>query len=172
MAEPFVAEIRMFGFNFAPRGWAACDGQLLPISQNTALFSLLGTTYGGNGQSNFGLPNLMGNLAIGFGQGQGLSIRDLGEQGGQATVTLSAAQLPPHAHALMATAAPTTTNPAGAALSPTATGAPAYRIPGAMAAMAGTSLAAAGQSLPHENRPPCLTLMFCIALQGVFPARS
>src|SRR5438034_4503587 len=99
MADPFVAEIRLFGFNFAPKGWAMCNGQLLPISQNTALFSLLGTTYGGNGQTTFALPNLQGSVPMGAGQGQGLSVRDLGEAGGSEAVTLLASEMPAHTHA-------------------------------------------------------------------------
>jgi microcystin-dependent protein len=171
MADPFVAEIRMFGFNFAPVGWAKCEGQLLPISQNTALFSLLGTYYGGDGRSSFGLPNLASNLAIGTGWGPGLSERSLGESGGQASVALTSAQVPPHTHGLSGTASATASSPAGALLAPTATGVPAYRAPGALTTMAGSSLTAAGQSAPHENRPPSLTVTYCIALQGVYPPR-
>src|SRR6187431_2814370 len=107
MADPFVAEIRIFPFNFAPRGWAFCDGQLLPLSQNTALFSLLGTTYGGNGQSNFALPNLQGRAPMHPGQGPGLSLHDLGEVGGSETVTLLESEIPVHTHALQAAAAET-----------------------------------------------------------------
>ena len=172
MADPFIAEIRMFGFNFAPRGWARCDGQLLPLAQNTALFSLLGTTYGGDGRSTFGLPNLAGSFAVGSGQGPGLSDRQLGESGGTANVSLTASQMPQHSHGLRGTASPDANSPVGAALAPTATGAPAYRIPGALTPMAGSSLAVSGQSAPHENRQPFLALMFCIALQGVFPPRG
>lgn len=172
MADPFLAEIRMFGFSFAPTGWAACDGQILPISQNTALFSLLGTTYGGDGKAVFALPNLMGSLPVGAGQGPGLSPRELGEQGGQAAVALTVAQMPAHQHGLRGTSSPDGKTPAAAALAPTANGAPAYRLPGATTAMAGGSLAVSGQSAPHENRPPSLVLMFCIALQGVYPQRS
>ena len=172
MADPFIAEIRMFGFNFAPTGWAACDGQILPIQQNTALFSLLGTTYGGDGKTVFALPNLMAGLPIGAGQGPGLSPRELGQPGGQATVTLTPAQLPVHQHVLRGTASPNSKSPADAALASTANGTPLYRRPGATTPMAGGAQALAGQSAPHENRPPSLVLMFCIALQGVFPPRS
>ena len=172
MAEAFIAEIRIFGFTFAPRGWATCDGQVLPIQQNTALFSLLGTYFGGNGRSTFALPNLAGNLAIGTGQGPGLTNRYLGEQGGAATVTLSAAQLPSHSHTLGAVpAAASAKNPAGAALAPTPGGAFAYRSPGTLTPMAASSLTPAGQSQPHENRQPVLVLNFCIAMQGAFPPR-
>lgn len=172
MSDPFVAEVRMFGFNFAPTGWAACDGQLLPISQNTALFSLLGTTYGGNGINNFALPDLREVFALGAGQGPGLSNRQLGERGGAASSTLTASELPAHAHGLQATASATSNNPAGAALAITATGAAAYRLPGNTASMAATSVAVTGGGQAHENRQPALALMFCIALQGVYPPRS
>jgi len=171
MSDPFVAEIRMFGFNFAPRGWASCDGQVLPISQNTALFSLLGTTYGGDGRSTFALPDLQARLPLGTGQGPGLSDRQLGESGGSASVSLLAQEMPAHTHGLSGTPSPTGTSPAGALLAPTATGAAAYRTPGATTAMAGGSVGPAGGGQPHENRPPMLSVMFCIAMQGVFPPR-
>ncbi|MEJ5999580.1 phage tail protein [Paucibacter soli] len=172
MSDPFVAEIRMFGFNFAPKGWAKCDGQLLPISQNTALFSLLGTTYGGDGKSNFGLPNLRERFALGAGQGPGLSPRDLGEIGGASEVTLIGTEMPAHKHSLMAGASAQTGNPAGAALAPPAAGALAYRIPGNQVAMAGDSSGAVGGNQPHANLPPYLAVNFCIAMQGVFPPRG
>ncbi len=172
MADPFVAEIRMFGFNFAPRGWATCDGQILPLSQNTALFSLLGTTYGGDGRTSFALPNLQSAFAIGPGQGPGLSPRFLGESGGVASVTLLTAEIPPHTHGLLSTASPTSGSPTGTSLAPTANGSSAYRIPGAMATMAPDALLSSGGSQPHENRQPYQSLLFCIALQGVFPPRS
>jgi len=172
MADPFVAEIRMFGFNFAPKGWAFCDGQILPISQNTALFSLLGTTYGGDGKSNFALPNLRDSFALGTGQGPGLSDRWLGEQGGAESVSLQSTEMPSHGHVLNAAPSPTTGDPSGAALAPMLNGSTAYRIPGTMAAMAGDSTGAVGSGQPHENSPPYLTLNFCIALQGVFPPRG
>ena len=173
MADPFVAEIRMFGFNFPPRGWATCDGQILPISQNTALFSLLGTTYGGNGQTTFALPNLAGRFAIGMGQGPGLTDVPLGESGGEAAHTLISSELPGHSHALMATASATTGTPSNATLlANTASGGSAYRIPGALVAMSAESLAPAGGSQAHENRQPYLGVNFCIALQGIFPPRS
>jgi len=162
----------MFGFNFAPRGWAFCDGQLLPISQNTALFSLLGTTYGGDGRSNFALPNLQGASALAPGQGPGLSPRTLGEKGGAAAVTLLESQVPAHSHSLRATSTTTTNNPAGAALAPVAAGGgEAYRAaPNATTLMGSDALTAAGGTA-HNNRPPYLVLNFCIAMQGVFPPR-
>lgn len=172
MSDPFVAEIRVLPYNFAPRGWASCDGQIIPISQNTALFSLLGVNYGGNGTSNFALPDLRGSFAMGTGQGPGLSPHDVGETTGQATVSLLANQMPAHSHALMAGGTPASTSPAGNALAPTANGASVYRSSGAAATMAGTAISPAGSSQPHENRQPYLGLTFCIALQGIFPPRS
>lgn len=170
MADPFVAEIRMFGFNFAPRGWAFCDGQLLPISQNTALFSLLGTTYGGNGKSNFALPNLQGRVPMFWGDGPGLSLRDIGEMGGSETVSLLASEVPAHTHALQAqSAAATTAQPSGRL----ATAAqPVYAAGAPNTAMAPDSVAIAGDDQPHNNMQPSLTLNFCIALQGVYPPRG
>lgn len=172
MADPFVAEIRVFGFNFAPRGWATCDGQILPISQNTALFSLLGTNYGGDGRSNFALPNLQDRFALNFGSAPGLTPRDLGETGGEAAVALTNAQMPQHNHGLNAAPSASVTGPAGAVLAPPGNGALAYRIPGALAPMSGESVGVVGNGNPHENRQPYLGLNFCIALQGVYPPRS
>lgn len=172
MADQFLGEVRLFGCNFAPTGWATCDGQLMPLSQNTALFSLLGTSYGGNGINSFGLPDLRNNFAVGTGQGAGLTPRQEGESGGSAAVALQAAHMPAHQHGQLAALSPTSSSPAGAALAPTGTGASAYHVPGAAAAMAASALAAAGQSQPHENRHPALALCFCIALQGIFPPRS
>jgi microcystin-dependent protein len=172
MADPFIAEIRVFGFNFAPTGWALCDGQLMPIAQNTALFSLLGTNFGGNGKSTFALPDLRDSFALGPGQGPGLTPRELGERSGAANVTLRPQEMPAHSHVLAATASATTGGPAGATLAPPAGGAATYRIPGAMAPMADSSLGQTGGDQPHENRPPYLALNFCIALQGVYPPRG
>lgn len=174
MADPFVAEIRIFGFNFAPRGWAFCNGQLLPISQNTALFSLLGTTYGGNGQSNFALPNLQGCAPMHPGQGAGLSLRDLGETGGSETVTLLQSEMPFHDHSLAAQSTPLggTANPTGNTLNRVASG-NLYAVSNAnLVSMAPEALAPAGGSLPHNNMMPYLTANFCIALQGIFPPRG
>jgi microcystin-dependent protein len=170
MADPFLAEIRIFPYNFVPRGWSACNGQLIPISQNTALFALLGTNYGGDGRSTFALPDLRGRFPMGTGQGPGLSDRQLGEATGSETVTLTTAQLPSHRHALLATSTANTTNPSGAALANVATNGPAYRTPGVLAASA-SSLAPTGGNQPHENRQPALSLIFCIATQGIFPSR-
>lgn len=173
MADPFVAEIRIFAFNFAPRGWAFCNGQLLPLSQNTALFSLVGTTYGGNGQSTFALPNLQGNAPMFWGQGPGLSLHDLGETGGSPTVTLLTSELPAHSHAAMVAAAPANVNAPGPALAVArSAGGFAYAPAANLVAMAPEALAPAGGGLPHNNMMPYLALNFCIALQGIFPPRS
>jgi microcystin-dependent protein len=173
VADPFVAEIRIFPFNFAPTGWALCNGQLLPISQNTALFSLLGTTYGGDGKSTFALPDLQGSAPMHPGQGPGLSLHDLGEQGGSETVTLLTSEIPVHTHALMAGADPAELQaPApNRSLTRSQPGF-AYTTGSPSATLAPQALAPTGGSQPHNNMQPYLTLNFCIALQGVFPPRS
>ena len=174
MADPFVAEIRIFPFNFAPKGWTWCDGQLLPLSQNTALFSLLGTTYGGNGKSNFALPDLQGRAPMHPGQGPGLSLHDLGETGGSETVTLLESEIPSHNHALMTLGAPgNRTSPVGNTPARAAAGV-AYLPPAGapLVSMAPESLAPAGGDQPHNNLMPYLTYYFNIALQGVFPPRG
>jgi len=173
--DPFVAEIRIFPFNFAPKGWAFCDGQILPLSQNTALFSLLGTTYGGDGKSNFALPNMQGNAPMHPGQGPGLSLHDLGETGGSETVSLLESEIPAHSHTTMANAAVgNRTTPAGNSIS-RVTGSTPF-VPGSPApplvAMSASSITPAGGDQPHNNMQPYLTLNFCIALQGVFPPRT
>ena len=175
MADPFVAEIRILPFNFAPTGWAFCDGQLLPISQNTALFSLLGTTYGGDGKTTFALPDLQGQAPMHPGQGPGLSNHDLGETGGAQTTTLPESEVPAHAHAIRADAAdPADVQaPSGAVVLARSQGGSAYQTDTAgLVAMALASVATAGGGQPHNNMQPYLTLSFCIALQGVFPPRS
>ncbi|MCM3876749.1 MAG: tail fiber protein [Thermoanaerobaculia bacterium] len=173
MADPFVAEIRIFPFNFAPRGWAWCDGQILPISQNTALFSLLGTTYGGNGQSTFALPDLQGRAPMHPGQGPGFSLHDLGETGGSETVTLLESEIPSHSHALRVI------NDVGEDRIPSptealarSTGGLLYASPGPVVSMADQALTPAGGDQPHNNLQPYLTFYFNIALQGVFPPRT
>jgi microcystin-dependent protein len=175
MADPFVAEIRIFPFNFAPRGWAWCDGQLLPLSQNTALFSLLGTTYGGNGKSNFALPDLQGRAPMHPGQGPGLSLRDLGETGGSETVTLLESEIPSHSHTLRAnTDFATVQNPGPVRSLARSQNANAYRDPTGQptTALAAEALSVTGGDQPHNNMQPYLTFYFCIALQGVFPPRG
>ena len=171
MADPFVAEIRMFPFNFAPRGWATCDGQLMPLSQNTALFSLLGTTYGGDGRSNFALPDLQGRAPMHPGQGPGLSLHDLGEEGGSETVTLLESEMPAHSHRVNTSVRPADTlNPGGLGFG---SGNSMYVAPPAnLLAMSPQAIAPAGGNQPHNNLMPYLTLYFNIALQGVYPPRS
>lgn len=175
MSNPFVAEIRIFPFSFAPKGWAFCDGQILPISQNTALFSLLGTTYGGDGKSNFALPNFQGCAPMHPGQGPGLSLHDLGETGGSDTVSLLESEIPSHSHSVQAKS----TLPA--AVSPTggpsfafgrSNGGSAYVAAANLGAMDPNTIAPAGGDQPHNNLMPYLVLKFCIALQGVFPPRT
>src|SRR5512146_1354309 len=171
MSSPFVAEIRIFPFNFAPKGWALCDGQLLPLSQNTALFSLLGTTYGGDGKSTFALPNMQGSAPMHPGQGPGLSLHDLGETGGEESVTLLESEMPLHSHALMAsTTASSKPGPAGNSLARIQGGATPYVAPGGapLVAFSPSSITPTGGDLPHNNMQPYLTLNFCIALQGVY----
>lgn len=175
MSQPFVAEIKIVPYNFAPRGWAFCNGQIMAISQNTALFSLLGTTYGGNGTTNFALPNLQNRAPLHWGQGPGLSSRSLGEMGGSASVTLAVTELPTHTHSMLA-------DPAGGGLAGPAgntwgqpaarTPAPLYRSGAPNAAMLAGALAPAGGSQPHNNWSPFTALNFVIALQGVFPSRN
>jgi microcystin-dependent protein len=174
MADPFVAEIRIFPFNFAPKGWAFCDGQILPLSQNTALFSLLGTTYGGNGQSNFALPDLQGRAPMHPGQGPGLSLYDLGETGGSETVTLLTTEMPVHNHAMRAQTvdAADVTNVVNSAAWAPSTGGALYQNASDGSFLDLQALPVAGGTQPHNNMQPYLTLNFCIALQGVFPPRQ
>lgn len=173
MADPFVAEIRIFPFNFAPKGWAWCDGQILPLSQNTALFSLLGTTYGGDGKSNFALPDLMGRAPMHPGQGPGLSLHDLGETGGSETVSLLESETPAHSHQLRANAnLGNSRNPSGNVLARPVGGLVYQSTASGSTTMAAEAIAPAGGDVPHNNLQPYLTFYFCIALQGVFPPRS
>lgn len=171
MSTPFVAEIRMFGFNFAPTGWAQCNGQLLPISQNTALFSLLGTFYGGDGKSTFALPNLQGSVPMFWGQGQGLSDYVIGEQAGTPFVTLLQSEMPAHIHNFVASEeSGNENNPGNNYFGDGETIYAPDNNP--VAPMALQTLSIAGSSLPHNNMMPYLVINFCIALQGVFPPRS
>jgi microcystin-dependent protein len=180
MSEPFLGQITVFPYNFAPYGWADCAGQLLPISQNAALFSLLGVQYGGNGTSTFALPDLQGRVPVGQGQLQGGSDYVMGEEAGAETVSITSATLPSHSHSLNATAAHGATNePAGQLLATPYTGTPRaytkgniYNTAPADTALAPTAVSPAGGSQPHNNIQPSLVLRYCIALQGVFPARS
>jgi microcystin-dependent protein len=171
--DPFVAEIRIFAFNFAPKGWAFCDGQLLPISQNTALFSLLGTTYGGDGRVTFALPDLQGSAPMHPGQGPGLSLHDLGEVSGSDAVTLLPSEMPSHSHVAGAQTSPLSSvaSPVNATLGRPASGflyAPAQSV----VQMDPNVLQPAGGGQPHNNLQPYLTLNFNIALQGIFPPRN
>jgi microcystin-dependent protein len=174
MADPFVAEIRIFPFNFAPRGWAFCNGQILPISQNTALFSLLGTTYGGDGKSTFALPDLQGRAPMHPGQGPGLSLHDLGESSGSETVTLLQSEIPGHSHAWSASSADATSqSPVGELTAAGAGGITLYAAPQTPpTSLSPNAITSSGGNQPHNNLQPYLTVNFCIALQGIFPPRS
>jgi len=174
VADPFVAEIRIYPFNFPPTGWAFCNGQLLPISQNTALFSLLGTVYGGDGKSTFALPDLQGSVPMHPGQGPGLSLHDLGEVGGSETVTLLHAEMPTHTHQFLASPDPGDNTVPGPTVSLAGSIGGNVYVPGnpPLTSTASQALAPAGGSGPHNNMQPYLTLNFCIAMQGVFPPRG
>lgn len=165
----FIGELRLFPYNFVPQGWAACDGQLLVISQNQALFALIGTIYGGNGTTDFALPDLRGRVPVSVGQGPGLSNYDLGEQFGEETHTLTAAEMPAHSHALnVSTNVGTSDSPVSNVPARNAAAVPQYAAtPNGTAAP--NAIANAGGGQPHENRPPSLVLHWCIALQGLFP---
>jgi microcystin-dependent protein len=174
--DPFVAEIRIFPFNFPPKGWAFCDGQILPLSQNTALFSLLGTTYGGDGKSNFALPNMQGNVPMHPGQGPGLSLHDLGETSGSDNVTLLESEIPSHSHTMMCLPAPANRTAAVANAIARVQGTTGPYVPASPAPtptnMSDNALTPAGGDQPHNNLQPYLTLNLCIALQGVYPPRT
>jgi microcystin-dependent protein len=174
VTNPFVAEIRIGGFNFAPTGWAECEGQLLPVTQNTALFSLLGTTYGGNGASTFALPDLRGSAVMHPGQGQGLSQRLLGEEGGSSSITLLTSEMPFHTHSVQGSGlAASTGNPSNQTVIARGFGGSSYKQApfAAPVPMSPQALTPAGGDLPHNNLMPYLVLKYIIALQGVFPQR-
>lgn len=171
MSDPFVAEIRIFAGNFAPRNWAYCDGQLLPIAQNTALFSLIGTTYGGDGRTTTALPDLKGRVPMHPGNGPGLSSRRLGERGGATQATLTANQIPPHTHqARIAEEDATQTSPSGNSLG--IADDLVYKDSGTPVTMGGQTVGDTGGGQPHTNMQPYLTLSFIIALTGVYPSRN
>jgi microcystin-dependent protein len=182
MSNPFISMIEAFSFSFAPRGWALCAGQTLPINQYQALFSLLGVTFGGDGQTTFNLPDLRGRLALGFGQGAGLSSYNLGAAGGEDAHQLLLSEVPSHAHTLNATnngQSNGTNIPSGSVLMGSGYGIEAnnpvenvYSNASPTIAMAAGAVSAAGGGLPHENRMPFLTINYCIALQGIFPSRN
>jgi len=172
VSDQFVAEIRIFPFNFPPTGWAFCDGQLMPISQNTALFSLLGTTYGGDGKSTFALPDLQGASPVQPGQGQGLSERFLGEMSGVESVTLLQSEIPLHNHAITGSASDATSNSPQVNLVAKPVGINVFSANvSSVTPLAVQTAPPAGGGLPHNNMQPYLTLNFCIALQGIFPQR-
>lgn len=173
MADPFVGEIRVVGFNFAPTGWAQCNGQLLPISQNTALFSLLGTFYGGDGKSTFALPDLQGRAPVHQGQGPGLSEYTLGQEDGVETITLLQTEIPAHAHNALARNDPAELQaPAPDRAMARSTAGFAYTLAAPDVTMSPQTLSLSGGSLPHNNLQPLLVMNYIIALQGVFPPRS
>jgi microcystin-dependent protein len=168
MAEPFLSEIRIMSFGFAPKGWALCNGQLLPINQNQALFALLGTTFGGDGRVNFALPDLQGRAPIHFGDGH-----TLGENGGEQAHRLVTPEMPMHVHSVNATTAQATTpTPDPTVMLSTSTGSSAYGTPQNLVAMDPTSDSIVGGGQPHQNMQPFLALTFCIALQGIFPSQN
>jgi microcystin-dependent protein len=172
MSEPFVGEIRMVGFNFAPKDWAICSGQIMAISQNTALFSVLGTTFGGNGQTTFALPNLGGNIPIHMGQGPGLTDRVLGEASGSATVTLITPETPAHTHSLWADPEKADDNDPGSNLKLATSVRGRMYNTGSPSTMHPASITPTGASQPHENQQPYLVVNFVISLAGVFPQRQ
>jgi microcystin-dependent protein len=174
MADPFIAEVRIFAGNFAPQGWAACNGQILPIEQNTVLYSLIGNTYGGDANaSTFALPNLQGSVVIGAGQGAGLSSYDLGAVGGEQTVTLLQSQIPAHTHEIgCVSSAATTGTPSQTVVLASGTAPEAYVAPGVTKLqLDGNAITPAGASQPHDNMQPFLTLLYIISLQGIYPVR-
>lgn len=170
MSEPFLAEVRLMGFNFAPRGWAFCDGQILPINQNQSMYSLLGTTYGGDGRASFALPDLRGRTPIHVGRSNGGQFHTEGQKSGEETHTLSVNEMPNHDHSLEATSAmAVTTTPTGQLLAETSG---FYRAPPASTNLSDATVANTGGSQAHDNMQPYIAVNFCIALQGLFPSRN
>lgn len=174
MAEPFIGEIRMFGFNFAPRGWAACDGQFIPINQNSALFSLLGTIYGGDGRTTFALPDLRSRMPLHYGQGPGLSSRSIGSKSGAETTTLTASNLPPHSHTIAVSSdVGNSTSPVGNIPAVPNDGESNFVDPAGQPAISNNATnVSGGGGQSFNNMPPYLAVNFCIALTGIFPSRS
>jgi microcystin-dependent protein len=173
MDTPFIGMIVMFGLNFQPRGWAFCNGQLVSIGDNSALFALLGTTYGGDGQNTFALPDMRGRVPIHQGQGSGLSSRTIGEQSGVESVTLLATQIPAHTHNLVGiTEAGSTAVPTGAMLANAGALDKEYGTPGTLTSMNAQAISSNGGSQPHANMQPYLVINYCIALEGIFPSRN
>lgn len=176
MSQPFIGEIRMFGFSRTPNGWQRCDGTLLAISENDALFSLIGTTYGGDGQTTFGVPDLRGRLPIHQGQGSGLSNYTIGQKAGSEQVTVLSTQMPAHTHTLVASTGAASTVTPGASLLPGSVSGESFYVTDITGAtplpMSPQSTSTAGGSQPHENCMPTLTVQYCIAIYGIYPSRS
>jgi len=172
MSEPFIAEIRIFGFNFAPRGWAFCNGQILPIAQNTALFSLVGTTYGGNGQTTFALPDLQSRAPMQQGAGPGLTPCSLGESAGADAVALAPSQMPLHSHLVQCSSGNANSQSASGTFLATEIGPAQTYSPSGAASMAADAIGVSGGGQAHPNMQPFLAMNFCIALQGIFPSRN
>lgn len=171
--EPYIGQLQLFGFNFAPKGWALCNGQLLSIMQYQALFSLISTTYGGDGRTTFALPDLRGRVPNGQGQGPGLSNYVMGQVAGTENVTLLSTQMPAHNHILMAFSDPgNVSNPQGALLASSGGTDPEYRTSGAITAMGQQGIGVSGGNQPHYNMQPYLTMNYCIATEGIFPSRN
>jgi microcystin-dependent protein len=172
MSDPFIGEVRLFAGNFAPQGWALCQGQLVAIAENTALFTLIGTTYGGDGQNTFALPDLRGRVPIHQGQGGGLSSRVMGQLGGAETVTLAAAQMPAHSHPLVASSGPAQAASVPSGSVPAATSISLYGTSAPSLPMAGNAVASTGGSQPHENMAPFVAMNYIISLFGIYPSQN
>jgi microcystin-dependent protein len=171
MSTPFLGQVTLFSFGFAPKGWAMCNGQIMPINQNQALFSLLGTTFGGNGVTTFALPDLRGRISVGFGQGPGLSNYGLGQVGGQESHTLLVTEIPSHSHPANFSGSADQSDPTGHYWAADPNGNVTFATSGSDT-MGASAIGIAGGGLPHTNLAPYLTLNFCIALTGIFPSRN